>query len=321
MATPAFLRYLPARLKPLSAPAVWAPLAIFTLVSAFLWESHRNPEWFNRPQANTANPESTLTAEEQAQLSEIDTLDVLLKGAKLPSTASTADEAQSPDKAKATAEDTANSRNLAGRDNPFAAYEEAYKFPGAASTANTPTLPTALSGSAPSSSSGSPAAAAPLGSALSEALNRQQASRDAAAPASQAAGQTAGQAAGPNSSASGASGGFAGGVPSLPTASSNGISAPYIRTTPEMSPPVGTTGYQPPASSNLPVFNVAPQQASRNPYSSGSSSFQQNFNQAQPGLPQLNSPQPNSPQPNVAAPSGSYTPPSFTQPEQNRRVR
>jgi hypothetical protein len=319
MATPAFLRYLPARLKPLRAPAVWAPLAVFTLISAFLWEYHHNPEWFNRPPTSTLSRDSNLTPEEQAQLSEIDTIDVLLKESKL-SSPSAATSAATTDAAKkatgATAEGADSSRNLADRDNPFAAYEEEYKFPTSASSTNAPAAPalsTTLSGSsatAPSSfnaggGSATAAPTAPLGSALSDALTRQQASRTAPAQGSPASAAPASSL--PTARSSGGSSGssseiFSGDLPSLPAAGS--ISAPYIRTTPAMSPPVGTTGYQPPASSNLPVFNVAPQQPTRSPYSS--SSFEQSLNQQQPA-----------PQP--TAPAGSYTPPSVTQPQQQTR--
>ncbi len=326
MATPAFLRYLPARLKPLGAPAVWAPLTIFTLISAFMWEYHHNPEWFNRPQADLSNPESSLTPEEQAELAEIDTLDVLLRQSQLPTTglgsglnpalgADETDKAKKPD--GSAAEGTAPSGDMGGdmasRDNPFAAYEDQYKFPGSASATKAPTLSASpLSGAAPSPSSSfnvggsAPAGNSPTGNALSEALTRQQGNQSAPKPAGQAAapaGASAGAAVGAQPTA-----GFAGAVPSLPTANS-GISAPYIRTTPDMSPPVGTTGYQPPASANLPVFNAAPPQPSQSPYSV--SPTQQNFNSRQQAAPL----------PQIAPTTGSYTPPSFTQPEQTRPVQ
>lgn len=315
MATPAFLRYLPARLKPLGAPAVWVPLTIFALVSAFMWEYHHNPEWFNRPPAGSVSRDSDLTPEEQAQLSEIDTIDVLLQESKLSSPPLETDAQKKT--AEATAEGAAPSRNMANRDNPFAAYEEEYKFPTSANAtnapANTPTLATTLSGGsapAPSSSfnaggrSATATPTAPSGNALSEALTRQQASRSAPAQSGSSTEPASAlpTARSPGSFSGSSSGGFSGDLPSLPASGS--ISAPYIRTTPEMSPPVGTTGYQPPASSNLPVFNVAPQQPTRSPYSS--SPFEQSFNQQQPA-----------PQP--TAPVGSYTPPSVTQPQQQTR--
>ncbi len=335
MATPAFLRYLPARLKPLSAPAVWAPLTIFTLISAFMWEYHHNPEWFNRPQANVANPNSTLTPEEQAQLSEIDALDVLLKQTNLPSSAlgTGAVPGAVPGKTPGTSEANQLNGSPDGaapnaiqdptkRNSPFAAYEEQYRIPGSASAMRGGSAPAlSASGTQPSSNlpssngfngsfsggGGGSSASAPIGSALSEALTRQQQGSQSTAPARQTT--TGGNA----SASSQPTTGLASDLPDLPT-SGSGISAPYIRTTPDMSPPVGTTGYRPPASSNLPVFNVAPQQPSQNPYSV--SPFQQNFSQPQSALPQ-----PTAPQPAAAPTGGTYTPPSFTQPEQNRTVR
>ena len=127
MATPTFLRYLPARLKPLSSPAVWAPLTIFALLSIFLWEYHKNPEWFNRQQITNVNPDSELTPEEQARLSQIDTIDVLLENTRIPGSARPTElgDLNVPD---LNSEDSV--RALADKENPFAAYEEEYKFPG-----------------------------------------------------------------------------------------------------------------------------------------------------------------------------------------------
>ena len=87
MTKPAFIRYLPARLnarlRPLGRPAVWIPLTVTALLGAILWENRQNPDWFNRQPITNLNPDSSLTAEEEARLSEIDNLDVLLKGARV----------------------------------------------------------------------------------------------------------------------------------------------------------------------------------------------------------------------------------------------
>lgn len=363
MATPTFLRYLPARLKPLSSPAVWAPLTVFGLLSAFIWEYHNNPDWFNRPQISNVNPDSTLTPEEQARISEIDTLELLLQqNARVPEAAKLQNEAngllgtESPN--DPAAEVLTPDRNLAGRDNPFAAYEEQYKFPGAQNAAAAQASATAASASAgsPSFSSGlntsreTPSAV----SALSEALNRQQSARsglsndgaESMSSSNSAAGISAPNRETLNTESTGSESlgtstfrpsnaapndisgsGLRPSSGSQPFAnpeerSGNRLSEPFIRTTTDMSPPVGTTGYQAPASVALPTFNVPPQQPTRNP-------FQQPTNlpasaistpAAPNSLPALSAPnQAGSNQPGSQPPTFNYTAPSFTQPEQNRR--
>lgn len=311
MATPTFLRYLPARLKPLSSPTVWAPLTIFVLLSIFIWEYHKNPDWFNREPATGIAPQSDLTPEEQARLAEVDTLDVLLDGSNSGNALTTG--ALNPDGLLDGSEEgaaTEDSRQLSGRDNPFGSYAAEYQFPGAVSPTDGSNASGASgvpafgnnsagqSGNSPSFDFGSglvsPTAPA-TNSALSEALGRQQAARSAADAASggQQPASSRPAAAGASSSAGGTNGQSA----IQPAQVPGTVSAPFIRTTPDMSPPVGTTGYQTPATSRLPVFNVAPQQPSRNPYSA-----------------------PAAPAPSAAPQTGPlYTAPSSTQPQQNRR--
>lgn len=332
MATPAFLRYLPARLKPLSSPAVWAPLTVFTLLSVFIWEYHKNPDWFNRPQLSNLNPDSELTAEEQARLAEIDTLDLLLRSARTPDGENLSTGLLSPEELGLADDATAGAesdRTLAGRDNPFAAYEAQYKFPGSDSNSGE------IAANRTPLAGGSNSALGTLSaetdspnvgtSALAEALNRQQADR------SNTANSTLENSTGPDGSltfdgtsegvvsssngsdasrlnADGLSVGNNGGSVPFSTQASNssGISAPFIPTTTEMSPPVGTTGYQVPASASLPVFNAPPQQPTRNP-----------FNRSQTAVPAA----PAAPAASAATsvPQVNYTAPSFTQPEQNSR--
>lgn len=328
MANPAFLRYLPARLKPLSSPAVWAPLTVFALASIFMWEYYQNPDWFDRPQASTISPESELTPEEQARLSEVDTIDVLLKGLNNSTLGDSKDPADNSlaNQTASTESGATSGRELSGRENPFAAYEEQYKFPNSNGgiSATTPSLP---SGSLPSAaaaagSTQSPAASGkfdfgsgaslPTSGALSEALGRQQTNRAAAEQGRQDAAENNNNRSNREAATSGTirpSGQAANG------SSNGGISAPFIRTTTEMSPPAGTTGYKAPASSSLPVFNTAPPQASRSPYTNTPANLQQNFSQpaARPATPAASQP------PSAASGGKLYTAPSFTQPEQNRR--
>lgn len=334
MANRTFLRYLPARIKPLRSPAVWAPLTVFALASIFMWEYHQNPEWFGRPQADTISPKSGLTPEEQAQLSEVDTVDSLLNNLKdstgapaagAPITGATGLANGNP----ADAQDPASSNKLAGRENPFAAYEEQYKFPGSNSGTGTATpSPSALPAVRPTDGVANGAAdsgkfdfggsSLPTSGALSEALGRQQNSQTTTDRARQNTAESASQNASQNASrstraATNSSSGAA--RPAAQPSSNSGISAPFIRTTPDMSPPAGTTGYKAPASSSLPVFNAAPQQPSRSPYSNSGAFRQPSFNQpaARPATP------PASSVPGGASDGKLYTAPSFTQPEQNRR--
>lgn len=321
MATPAFLRYLPARLKPLSSPAIWAPLTVFALLSIFLWEYHKNPEWFNREQITNANPDSSLTPEEQARLSEIDTIDLLLENARISGADRPAALSNLEGNLDASgAEGSPSTGSLASQENPFAIYEEEYKFPGSNRAAG-------AAGTAPSSSNfglGSPPAAVQptADSALAEAIRQQNAisTGNDSSPQPALSGSSA---VNTSPGAIPSSGDRAFSTPGLPPepASSSGISAPFTQTTTDMSPPVGTTGYQTPASAQLPVFNTPSQQPTSNPFN----------RQAQPAIPQSGSFQQGSfqpaapaatPLPGAATPnSNGYTPPRFSQPEQNRRVR
>ncbi|MEM6450245.1 MAG: hypothetical protein AAF703_08030 [Cyanobacteria bacterium P01_D01_bin.105] len=331
MAIPAFLRYIPARLKPLSAPAVWAPLTVFTLLSIFIWEYHNNPDWFNRPQVSNLNPDSELTPEEQARLSEIDTLDLLLRGA-LQTDGEGGSTGINPEASGATdpgPSGLASDRNLAGRDNPFAAYEAQYQFPGsdsargsalnAGSNSDTSSAVTAspLIKGSPSSLGASDAETVSPNvnsSVLSEALNRQQSVSNNNDGGSVTSTGNDGAFSGVQSSEFSSQGSASeagrngGSSPSPISAASGNVAVPFIRTTPEMSPPAGTTGYQVPNSANLPVFNVPPQQPTRNPLS-----------------PSVRTPLNRSAVPaatvETTPPTANYTAPSFTQPEQNSRRR
>ena len=344
MATPAFLRYLPARLKPLGKPALWAPLAVFALLGAFLLEWRSNPDWFNRQPITNVAPESDFALEEAERFSNSDRLDVLVDGVRAPNDAEAVKSQISPgspvleneiegDPDQPVTENGAASRNLADQENPFARYEEEYQFGGprntpANSSTLSPTQPPAqassgrASTSASSSSNGSTfnfgnglvnPAAPGNNSALSEALSRQLAaeSNNQSQPNRSNAGSAS-----RSTSSSATNGGQGEVAPTVQPASRTPTT--YIPTTPDMSPPVGTTGYQLPSTSTLPTFNVAPQQATPNPFNR-SQAPQQQFSTpppaaAVPGLPNAAA----SPTPNVAAPT--YTAPTFAQPDQGRPI-
>ena len=332
MAKP-FFRYLPARLKPLGAPAVWVPLTIFALLSIFIWEYYRNPDWFERDPITNANPQSDLTPEEQARLSEIDTVDLLLEGARVPNNPSEADDDSPLNSVDLDAEAAEINRRLANRDNPFGEYEAEYAFPGAnrpgnAEGAETPDVRSATPGLAtpsptPRTTTGTfnfdstPDAPLPTtSSALSDAIDRQQAIRAAESSDSQSGdipastGDLPDDLSIPSSDTQGTS------RPRPSSSAPGSVPVPFIRTTPDMSPPVGTTGYQAPATSDLPAFNRRIPSTTRNPLNVPAPSSSGQIGTVQP--PPIARPV----QRGQVEPSETiYTAPRSTQPEQNRRAR
>jgi len=365
MAKPAFIRYLPARLKPLSNPAVWVPLTAFALLGAFAWEYYHNPDWFDRDPISSVTPNSALTPEEEAQLSEIGTLDVLLSGSRAPAgTAVVTSQINpdAPDRENRAAEDDAEGlqRNSSGVDS------EAYPIPGAASTTaltperssvySDPTQPTTRATGSSASSfdynfgdglANTPSVPA-TSSALAEALARRDAALSdierpaierpaierpagAAVSASSPAGNQIGRQFGDDNSLATDPATNSAANPSanpstveaLPPA--NAVPGSFIRTTPNMSPPVGTTGYQVPATSQLPTFNIAPQQPTRYPYSlpaaTGANPFAVPNASVAPAVAPVVTPVVPAAAPTVgnqrsSAPSSLYTQPSSVQPDQ-----
>ncbi|MEL7329691.1 MAG: hypothetical protein AAGJ69_07600 [Cyanobacteria bacterium J06559_1] len=315
-------------------------MTIAGLLGIFVWEFSKNPDWFNRDQITNLNPDSTLTPEEQARLSEIDTLDILLEQSKGPEGTRPVSEGldlgldlddTSALGTTPTGEDglSDDSRQLTGKVNPFGAYEAEYAFPGSNTATLTPNTLSSTPAASGAPSGGSSAAAATnlnfgngvvnptapaTNSALAEALKRQQATRNAAEESNNSQPITAdsdsGRAQTPITSGQsnepiGSSGQANRGQPTG-AAGLQALPAPSGGVTvpfpqPNIaSPPVGTTGYRAPATSSLPVFNTAPPQPTPNPFSVQNNS-------------QSNSP--------AAAPQSNtlYTAPSSVQPEQNRR--
>ncbi len=346
MSKSTFFRYLPARLRPLGKPAVWVPLAALVLIGAFLLEYQRNPDWFDRRPGSNLTPESRLTAEEEARLAEIDTLDVLLDGSRVsedtpPVTSQINPDAPIDTDAEGSSDDESDELSL----------QEQYPIPGTASTDTTLqpgrsslfSSPSALPGrsSASESSSGTTfnfgdslvdPAAPSNNSALAEALNRRESAR--------LSGQESGSAAPSDTNASspasptspGADAGTSQAVPSAQP-----VPGSFIRTTPEMSPPVGTTGYQAPATSDLSIFNTRPQQPTPNPYNTAPTNQSTNqsssrgvapapIGQAAPAPasvapPAIAAPSAAATAPGSTSPTGSlYTVPSSVQPDQGRPI-
>ncbi|MEL6879546.1 MAG: hypothetical protein AAFP09_03405 [Cyanobacteria bacterium J06607_10] len=347
-----FLRYLPARLKPFGNPAVWAPLAVFTLLSVFIWEWRKNPDWFNRQPVTTINPASNLTPEERARLSEMGNLDALIEGSGVSGDADTVTSQISPG-SPVLPEGEEGEATLAGEgtsfENPFTQYENEYRFGGAANPAaalgsagstiipSDAIAPTSsannAAGNRRTNSSARPTfdfgdglvnpAAPNTNSVLSEALNRQLTTGSSLqgnpATSTQASDANNGSSSATvNPPRSSRSSGNAINLPvAPPAAQSPGSAIPntFIPTTPDMSPPVGSTGYQAPASSSLPAFNQAPPQATQNPF---------NRVRAQQQPTSSGNATPNTratPIPNGSSQSETlYTAPAFTQPDQGRAI-
>lgn len=344
-----FLRYLPARLKPFGNPAVWAPLAVFTLLSVFIWEWRKNPDWFNRQPVTTINPASNLTPEERARLSEMGNLDALIEGSGVSSDADAVTSQINPG-SPVLPESEEGEATPSGEgtrfDNPFTQYENEYRFGGAAN-------PAAAIGStiipseaiAPTSSANNTAgnrrinpsarstfdfgdglvnpAAPNTNSVLSQALNRQLAAessqQDNSANSTQAFDTGNGSSSATfNPPRSSSSSGNTINLPVAPPAArSPGSAIPntFIPTTPDMSPPVGSTGYQAPASSSLPAFNQALPQATQNPFNRVRT--QQRPTSSGNAMPNTRA----TPIPNGSSQSETlYTAPTSTQPDQGRAI-
>ena len=341
MTKPAFVRYLPARLKPLGRPAVWAPLAVVALLGAIVLEYRQNPDWFNRQPVTTLTPESSLTSEEAARLSEVGTLDVLLNGARVPEDTEVVTSQINPDAPVsdelASAEET--EEPMSSAEAIARSVSEDYPIPGAPSVATTSpstapsTQPGTFSGTTgllgPSSDSSATSrgettfnfgdglvnpAAPSTNSALADAVNR----REAQLAAEQAASGGGTSDEGPSEINS------VRGTSRLPTTSvvpAAPVPGAFTRTTSEMSPPPGTTGYQVPGTARLPGYNLPPAVPTRNPLDTANPGVSNTLNG---GGRSLTVPAPaNVAPPVVDAPGATtnsgrlYTAPSSVQPEQD----
>ncbi|MEM9904686.1 MAG: hypothetical protein AAF921_06660 [Cyanobacteria bacterium P01_D01_bin.44] len=272
MSLPAVLRYLPARLRPLQNPVVWMPALALAFVGIFAWEYKNHPEWlqWNGVDSQTAL-ETGLTPEEQAGIAEIDTLDLLINEANSNSPAASSPEAIDLETASETEPPAQSIGQAPTQDQatPFADYLAQYQLPGGsangantavqASSSTSPSLQ-AASGSNTSNSNLfllSQPTSASQDSALSRALSDRAAANSTQPADSPQASQTrpnltdsaeSAESAGTNNLPLNQSGVIRGQLPNNPNVN-------FIRTTPAMSPPPGTTGYQPPASINLNTYD------------------------------------------------------------------
>jgi len=281
MAIPNSLRYTWARLQPFRLLLLCSGLAVI-LLGIFIWQRRTHPEWSGLFQVQTPGPNqaannSSLTPEEQAGIAEIDSLSVLLSDLPL-------DAEQAPDSLtgdlgedgsladgsllsalQASASPGSDGQNEASSQSPFAAYLDRYDFANRGATGSNgssvsnPFDATPESSQEPAASllnlsnlfrSGGNGAASTTATAMSplqHAINQQamtrraQAGRETAEPeATEGSGTTST-------------------LPGVTTAEPAPVPLPMIPTTPQMSPPPGTTGYTVPS-----TLNLSPPEASTN---------------------------------------------------------
>ncbi|ASC70233.1 uncharacterized protein XM38_011690 [Halomicronema hongdechloris C2206] len=283
MAVPNSLRYTWARLQPFRLLLLCSGLVV-VLLGVILWERRTHPEWSGLFQTQTPGPNpaangSSLTPEEQAGIAEIDSLSILLSdiesgqspgsilGGELGETDALASDSLLS-ALQASSSPGSNGESGLSSQSPFAAYLERYDFSGRSSTSSDqPSASNGFDSSTESSltnpdsllnlsnlfrglgaTSAETATAAP--SPLQQAMNQQVTAQTTEPGRSQARRDT--------QATDTADGRPA--VPTLPgaaTAETSPIPFPLIRTTPQMSPPPGTTGYTVPN-----TLNLAPPQAS-----------------------------------------------------------
>jgi len=251
----ASLRYGLARLRLLANPLALIPLSVVVLVVVLLVEYGKDP---SASQWQDADEVSELTPDQQAQAAEaeFDTLRQLLNGSPSPDLeADTSADSDNQDSLGATDNDI-----LSDSDDPFAEYLDQYRF-------GNGTLPTSGRNTGSSLPSGTPVTLSPtrrsaLGtsavsgeSALSVAIGRLQGEPEAAVESESSSGSSSESSGTPNTDTAVVE------LPNLPNQSGivpgslPGSDTTFIRTTPGMSPPPGTTGYTSPASLDLSIYN------------------------------------------------------------------
>ncbi|MBW4482690.1 MAG: hypothetical protein KME14_09125 [Tildeniella torsiva UHER 1998/13D] len=249
MTLPPALRYRLVRLqsmgRSLNRPTVWGGFGLLGLLAIAVPQYWRNPEWRSQydPAVDSAavDPSTsvgTLSSEELADLAEIDNLALLLNQLQ-PTTATVLEESAPSPSTDALALPTAT-EDQPNSTGPFAEYLERSRFrvsPAASDREADSADATSMFGQS-SASTSAPSAEERLPSALQRALNQRfgaeagQASEAAAEEDTQGAGAIANPDTLP---------------PWMVEGSLPGVDQRFIRTTPQMSPPPGTTGYTTPS--------------------------------------------------------------------------
>lgn len=293
MAIPPPLRYWLIRLKTLNRPVLWCSGLAVVLLAVVINQYRNHPEWLGRFEVERDGPSqgapgSTLSPEEQASVADIDNLSALYSDLGidplLPESTLTPQAAAEPSQdllsvlqsaapasaGSATAPDPSAS--------PFSNYLEQYRFPGnsalAASASSSRPGTSSLLAALPSTEStaaGLNGLVSPLQQAIQQ-LGGQQLGGQALLGQPSSGGDLTGslteRGAAPAQSPlqSQPLAGEGSLVPGISPATLPGSNQTFLRTTPQMSPAPGTTGYVPPATltlpgspySNAPVPQAAP---------------------------------------------------------------
>lgn len=269
MALPTRLRYWLARFKAWNRPVLWCSGLAVVMLAVVLQQYRTHPEWLGRFEIDGDAPGqppagSALSIDEQAQIAEIDTLDNLYgdlaAGPILPETAPAQAAGTEPPQSllaalQATTPTASGESATADDSSPFAAYLEQYRFlgsglaSGAAPATAAPAQPSllrSLPGPLPPASpiSATPAAPlSPLQQAIAQQANRSAQSLQNSDPAALA------EVTGLSDRAP---------TPGVSPATLPGTNQTFLRTTPQMSPLPGTTGYVPPLTLTLPSAPALP---------------------------------------------------------------
>lgn len=280
MAIPPPLRYWLIRLRALNRPLLWCSGLAIVLLALVFQEHRRHPEWLGQFEVDSTSPgqpsqNSTLSPEEQGSIADIDTLSALYSDPNLnPSSsdrpaATNSDPAQPskdllsllqtpapPDKAV-----TGSTPPLGAPVSPFATYLDQYRFLGrdAQPTAQTqsglqsPLLIPGLSSGSSGMAQAQPMTPLPQVNPLQQALQQQFATNQGQGTGTTQTATVEGTGA---LRTSGISQTEASSLPpAILPATLPGTNQTFLRTTPQMSPLPGTTGYVPPATLTSPVGN------------------------------------------------------------------
>lgn len=274
MAIPPQLRYWLIRLKALNRPVLWCSGLAVVLLAVVISEYRNHPEWLGRFEVEGDGPSqaasgSTLSPDEQASVADIDNLSALYSdlgiNPLLPEAAPVPQPAAEPSQnllsILQSATPAANSEATPeAADSPFSSYLEQYRFPGSsASTSTAARTPgslgssTLLSTALPTGPVGAEASApSSLGSPLQRAIQQLSEQQLSSSPANNLPSSSLpGQGSAPVL-IRGSDSGSEALVPGISPATLPGSNQTFLRTTPQMSPAPGTTGYVPPATLVLP---------------------------------------------------------------------
>ncbi|MBD0269104.1 MAG: hypothetical protein ICV77_12520 [Cyanobacteria bacterium Co-bin8] len=276
MAIPTRLRYWLVRFKVLNRPLLWCSGLAVVLLAVVAREYQKNPEWLGRFEVegnapSTALSDSTLSPDEQASIADIDNPNSLYSdlglGPILPEPSPNQGEALAPQPSQdllsilqsaAPASPTMPEATPGTATGPFASYLEQYRFLGSRNPLSSGTTQSFLQAPQPGSSltaqpglSGPPVTPGSENVVITPLQQAVQQYSDANSPTGATSPRLEQPLTGNGEAGSLPTGGSQ--VPGISPATLPGTNQTFLRTTPQMSPPPGTTGYVPPAVLNLPA--------------------------------------------------------------------